>query len=455
MANSRSWAVDRRSFVGSLAAAALPVAARAAPINANDFGARGDGRTLSTKAIQAAIDRAALHGGRVRLAPGTYLTGALFVKSGVTLELGRGVTLLGSRNLSDYPFLPTRVAGIEAVWPAALVNVYRQRNASIIGEGVIDGDGKVWWDAYWQLRARYTPRGLRWAADYDCARPRLVQIFGSSNVSVGDGLLLRRSGFWTVHICYSYDVRVADVTIRNNEDGRGPSTDGIDIDSSRRVRIDRADIACNDDGLCIKAGRDADGLRVNRPTSDVVIRDCIVRDAVSGIAFGSETSGGFHDILVERLRVLAPTPSGILFKSARTRGGHGRRVVIRDVDMRGMRTAVRIDWNWNPAYSYARIPADVANPPALWRTLAQPVPPEIGLAKLEQVAISGIRSTDTHQAFDVAAYPQSTLDHFRFDDIAIDAPDGGKIADARDWRFTRTHLKAEPVLSNVEGLTGL
>jgi polygalacturonase len=81
-----------------------------------------------------------------------------------------------------------------------------------------------------------------------------------------------------VQILYSHDVHVDGVTIRNNEGGKGPSTDGIDIDSSRKVLVEHADIDVNDDALCLKAGRDSDGLRVNRPTEDIVVRDSIIRE---------------------------------------------------------------------------------------------------------------------------------------------------------------------------------
>jgi polygalacturonase len=278
----------------ALAAALLLAASHAisADFNAANYGAKGDGVTKNTAAIQTAIDAAAKKGGTVVLPAGTYLTGSLFVKSGVTLRLDKDVTLLGSRDINDYPMMPTRIAGIEMSWPAALVNVYQQKNAAIVGQGTIDGDGKVFWDAYWALRKQYEPRGLRWASDYDARRPRLVQIFDSSAVKVGGGLLMRRAGFWTVHVCYSEDVAVDGLTIRNNEEGRGPSTDGIDIDSSRKVLVANADISVNDDAVVLKAGRDADGLRVNRPTEDVVVRDVIVRDSKGGIVFGSETSGG-------------------------------------------------------------------------------------------------------------------------------------------------------------------
>ena len=359
-------AVKRRAFVRALAAlpVALPVRAmyRTPVLKVNDFGARGDGLTLDTGAIQAAIDRAALVGATVRFAPGVYLTGSLFLKSGVTFLVEEGVRLLGSQSLDDYTLIQTRVAGIEMVWPAALLNVYRQRGVRVEGTGIIDGDGKVFWDSYWKLRREYDPRGLRWAADYDCRRPRLVHIYDSSDVRVC-GLHLRRSGFWTVHVCYSRNVLISEVTVRNNEGDRGPSTDGIDVDSSQRVVVEKADIECNDDALCMKAGRDSDGLRVARPTHDVTIRDCVIRDAAAGVTFGSETSGGFHRINVSGLRVLGPTPIGILFKSARTRGGQLSDIQLWHIQLENVPTIFRVNLDWNPQYSYATIPAD-SRPPA-------------------------------------------------------------------------------------------
>ena len=116
--------------------------------NAADYGAISDGKTLNTVAIQASIDAcAAAGGGKVVFHKGTYLTGALYLKSGVQLHVDKGVTLLGSQQLADYPEIPTRVAGIEMEWPSALINILHQRNAAVTGEGVIDAQGKPFWDA--------------------------------------------------------------------------------------------------------------------------------------------------------------------------------------------------------------------------------------------------------------------------------------------------------------------
>ena len=403
-------------------------------VSANAFGAPGDGTTLCTTAIQAAIDEAHGHGGTVRFDPGVYLTGALFLKSGVTLRVGKDVRLLGSRDLAAYPILPTRVAGIEMPWPAALINVYRQENVRLEGEGTIDGDGKIWWDSYWNFRRRYDPRGLRWAADYDCQRPRLIQIFESSNVSLSN-LELRRSGFWTVHVCYSEGVRVADITIRNNEGGRGPSTDGIDIDSSSNVVVEGADIACNDDAICIKAGRDWDGLRVARPTENVVIRDCTVRDGAAGVTFGSETSGGFRNIEVTGLRAMFPVAVGIRFKSSRTRGGTIENIRIRDVHLQYVPTVFRVDFDWNPAYSLATIPDGMTDIPSIWRTLAHPVSHEQGLPKIHDVDVRKVVAVGARLGFDAASFPEAPMHRFHFEGLRLDVQDAGSIANAEDWTF--------------------
>jgi polygalacturonase len=422
-------------------ALAFAVSAGAASFDVKSFGAKGNGDTLDTTAIQKAIDAAAKAGGTVVVPAGTYRTGAIFVKSGVELRLEKGATLLGSREIADYPEVPTRVAGIEMRWPSALVNVYEQSNVRITGQGTLDGDGKKWYDLYWKMRREeYEPKGVRWAVDYDCRRPRLIQVYKSTGVTL-QGLSLRRSGFWTVHLCYSSNVTVDGLDIRNNVEARGPSTDGINIDSSSGVTVTHCTVECNDDAFCLKAGRDADGLRVNRPTRNVTLRDNVVVAGAAGVTIGSETSGGFRDIVVERLKVRAGVPFGIYFKSASTRGGAIENIVIRDVEMDGVPTVIGISLNWNPTYSYARIPDGMTGYPDYWKVLTTPVPPEKGIPHFRDITISGVNARGAQRAFQVASHPDSPLLRFRFRDLDIEAKTAGSIAGAKDWTFTGLNLK--------------
>ncbi|HXS96957.1 MAG TPA: glycosyl hydrolase family 28 protein [Candidatus Limnocylindrales bacterium] len=424
--------------IAFIAASAL---ATAADFRVSDFGAK-PGDAVNTAAIQKAIDAAAKAHGTVVFAPGTYIIGALFLKTGVNFRVDEGVVLRGAQDIAAYPMMPTRVAGIEMTWPAALINVYEQQDVAISGKGVIDGDGKVFWDLYWKMRREeYEPKGLRWAVDYDCRRPRLIQIFKSSGVKL-EGLTLQRSGFWTVHICYSNAVTVDGATIRNNIGGRGPSTDGIDIDSSNDVTVQHCDIDCNDDAIRLKAGRDADGLRVNKPSTNVTIRDNTVRGGAAGVTFGSETSGGIRDIHVDGLHVLAGVLNGILFKSASTRGGTIENIDIRNVDMQGVATAIAVSFNWNPSYSYAKMPEDVKNPPSYWKVLTEPVPPEKGLPHLRNVKISDVKATGVRQAFNVVSYKDSPLQNFTFTNVAIQAQAGGTIKNTENWNFDGLVLTA-------------
>jgi polygalacturonase len=411
------------------------------------YGARGDGMTVNTAAIQKAIDAAAKAGnGVVVLQPGVYLSGALFLKSHMELRLDEGVEIRGVQDLAAYPVMPTRVAGIEMPWPSALINVYEQAHVKIGGKGAIDGDGKIWWDKYWKMRREeYEPKGLRWAADYDCQRPRLIQVYKSSDIEV-KGLTLKRSGFWTVHICYSERVTVDGLTIRNNIGGRGPSTDGVDIDSSSDVLVAHCDIECNDDAICLKAGRDADGLRVNRPTERIRIYDNTVRGGAAGVTIGSETSGGIRDVEVKGLTVLSPVPAGILFKSASTRGGTIENIAISNVNTVGVATPVSITLNWNPSYSYAKLPegalpVGMKAMPAYWKVLTEVVPPEKGMPHFRKIRISGLKSTGAQRAFAVSSYADSPLVDFAFEEIEIEAETAGSVANTQGWTMEGMRIK--------------
>jgi polygalacturonase len=432
---------DWASHVGAQSA---PPASRV--FDAGAYGAVGDGTTPATAAIQGAIDAcAAAGGGVVTLRPGTYLSGALFLKSRVNLRIDKGVTILATLDESAYPIMPTRVAGIEMAWPAGLINVDNQEDVEVSGGGSIDGRGDFWWKKYWTLRRSYEPRGIRWAADYDCQRVRLVVVFNSKDVTV-DGLSLHRSGFWTVQVTYSDRVTVRGVAITDNfavGGVRGASTDGVDIDSSRRVLVQACDIDNNDDDICLKAGRDYDGLRVNRPTEYVVIRDCVCRRGGGVVSIGSETSGGIRHIVAYHDSGIG-TNEGVRFKSARTRGGTIEDILILDLSLTGVHMPFTFDLDWDPSFSYGKIPPGMKDYPSYWSVLTRPVePPERGYVKFRDITIASVTATGCRQIITASGMAGNPVGPVRWQDISAQGRKAGEIRYARDWSMKNVRFQTD------------
>lgn len=424
-----------------LSACLTALAAPQAGFCVNDFGARADGAVTNTAAIQRAIDAAAaVGGGVVTFRNGIYLSGAIFLKSNVRLELQKGVALRAIQDDALYPELPTRVAGIEMPWPAALVNLYQQTNVAIYGGGIIDGNGAYWWRKFWGTNGAggmlkdYRERRLRWAADYDCKRVRALAVYDSKDVAIRD-VSINRSGFWSVALIYSGHVTVDGVDIEANLGGLGPSSDGIDIDSSHDILIQNCTVDCNDDNICLKSGRDADGLRVNRPTENVIIRNCTTRAGGGMIAIGSETSGGIRNVEVSDIRAYG-TSNGIRFKSAPSRGGIVENIFIHDIRMTGVENPLSFELNWNPAYSSAKLPpgTDTNHVPAHWLVLTQKVePPERGLPEFRNIVISNLTATAAAQAIYANGYLGKPIHDVRLENLKIEAKKPGAISHALNW----------------------
>lgn len=424
---------------------------------ADDFGAKADGLATNTAAIQKAIDTAAAHGGgEVVLSNGTYLSGAIFLKSNVQLHLAEGAILQAIQDDTLYPERPTRIAGIEMVWPSGLVNVCAQTNVVISGKGIIDGNGQYWWRKFYGddgkggMLKDYTARNLRWAVDYDCKRVRALVFYDSKNVEAR-GVTIKRSGFWSLTATYCQGVKIDGVIVRANIGGKGPSSDGIDIDSSRDVLIQNCDIDCNDDDICLKAGRDWDGLRVNRPTENVVIRDCVTRSGHGMLTLGSETSGGIRNVRVSGIKAFG-TSNGIRFKSSKSRGGVVEDILIENVTMENVHNPFIVELNWNPAYSMTSLPegVDTNSIPAYWTTLLHPVePPELGIPEFRDITISNLNATGADQAVFVNAYPQKPMRDVRLVNVHIEAQKAGSISHATNWDMDNVVIST-PDKSDVE-----
>jgi polygalacturonase len=418
--------------------------------NVADFGAVGDGLTLTTEAIQKTIDAAADEGGgKVIFPAGTYLSGALFIKSNIEFHIGEGVIIQAIQDNNYYPRKWTRIAGIEMEWPAALINVYDQKNVRITGKGIIDGNGKYWWDKFWGdpkysggMYGEYNKKGIRWAVDYDCERVRPVVVWESEDVLLKD-FTVKRAGFWTISLTYSTRVHVDGLIIQNNIGGSGPSSDGVDTDSSKDILVENCDIDCNDDNLCIKSGKDADGLRVNRPAENIVYRNCITRSGHGLITLGSETSGGMRNIEVYGLEAIG-TNIGIRFKSAKVRGGIVENIWFHDIKMKDVDSPFHFELNWYPEYSYCVIPDNIPEEEIRerWKVLSQRVtPPEKGIPEFRNIKLSNIVVEKAKQAFYANAYPEKHIHNITWENVTVEAEKSGKLSYASNWTMTNVKLK--------------
>jgi exo-poly-alpha-galacturonosidase len=300
----------------------------------------------NTRAIQNLIDRAAREGGGTLVVPaGTFVTGALFFKQGVNLSIEKGGVLKGSINPEDYPQVQTRWEGTEREWTSALLNFTGMTDVELSGEGTVDGSGDEW------LARGGFGRGQQPRAPQEGAapprpragRPRMICFQNCKRVRIAN-LKLRQQAVWCLHILYSEDVTVDGVSIM--ADHNIPSSDGIDIDSSRRVRVNNVDIDVNDDCITIKSGKDADGLRVNRPAEDIVIENSRFHYGHGGVAMGSETSGGIRNVEVRNCVSDAGNWAPIRFKTQPSRGGVVENITYRDMQLKDTKQAFEFNMEW-------------------------------------------------------------------------------------------------------------
>lgn len=255
-----------------------------------EFGAVAGGEALNTAAIQRAIDAAAAQGGGTVVVPaGVFRSGSIFLKQGVALHLAGGAVLKGSEDIADYPKLNTRIEGHFEPWRMALVNARGLTGLRISGPGKLDGSGPVYWRAFWQRR-KENPR----CTNLEVERPRLMFIDRCTDVRI-ENTALEDSGFWNLHLYRCRDVVVERVRITipsSTPELRGPSTDGIDIDSSQRVTVRQCYISTHDDNIALKgskgpfAGQDAD----SPPVEDILVEDTEVGDGNGLVTCGSEAT---------------------------------------------------------------------------------------------------------------------------------------------------------------------
>jgi polygalacturonase len=437
-----------------------PSANSPSSFNVIDFGAVGDGKTLCTASIQKAVDECARTGGGTVIFPaGEYLTGPIFLKSNVHVEVLAGATLLGSTDFDRIPSIPGRWEGIDRTVYASMFTGLDLENISITGRGVLDGRGEAWWKAFrvvTELRRKYglgerepdNPPGspLKWG------RPRMINLYRCKNVLIS-GLTLLNAPSWNIHPVLCDNVCIDQVTIFAPDEG--PNTDGIDPDSCRNIRISNCYISVGDDCIIIKSGYRYQKQGPNIPSENIAVTNCVFGRGHGGVGIGSETAGGVRNVTISNC-VCDGTERGLRFKTARGRGNVVENVRAQNVVMRGVGDALSLTMLYNASDPRTPLPVNEGTPVFRDIHLGDITASEIKRAALieglPEMPIRGLSVSNFVVNGAGTGIACSNVAGMTFDNVAINAEKGPALAvtDVRDlevYRFTtRNPAKEQPVI---------
>ncbi|MBL7817780.1 MAG: right-handed parallel beta-helix repeat-containing protein [Saprospiraceae bacterium] len=332
------------------------------------YGAKPDGVTLNTQAINQAIDMAHQAGGGVVLIPsGVWLTAGIVLKSNVNLHLNKGALVLFTDDKKAFPLVVATYEGVETYRCQAPISATDAENIAVTGDGIFDGNGQVWRmlkrskvnEAEWkkitalkggvfdEKKENWYPseqsyKGNQWYKPgllmsskeeyetiHDFLRPNMVVINRCKKVLL-EGVTFQNSPAWTMH-----PLLTEHLTIRNVL-SKAPSfaqnSDALDLESCRNVLVEGCHFDVGDDGITLKSGRDEFGRKRGIPTENVIIKDTKVYQAHGGFVIGSEMSGGVRNIFVSNCTFMG-SDIGLRFKTTRGRGGIVENIYISDITM--------------------------------------------------------------------------------------------------------------------------
>ena len=300
-----------------------------------DFGAEKgkDARPAIIAAIESATQNG---GGKVVIPAGKWLSnGAIHLKSKINLHLEEGAHLLFSAKPDHYlPTVKTRWEGTEVYTYSPFIYAHKVEDVAITGTGIIDGNErsqfKRWhkkqWDDIYKLRGmgfNGVPLKERQFGKGAFLRPPLVQFFDAKRVLL-EGYTSKNSAFWVNHLVYTQHATVRNLKV----DSHFPNNDGLDIESSEQVLVEKCLFRTGDDSVVVKSGRDLDGRTIGIPSKDIVVRNNDF-GGEDGIGLGSEMSGGISNVYFLD-NVLRKGDSAFRFKSNLDRGGKVEHIVVKN-----------------------------------------------------------------------------------------------------------------------------
>lgn len=303
------------------------------------YGAVGDSLTDCKPAFDKALKTCKeKNGGKIIVTPGVYIiNGPIHLVSNTCLELQKDAKLVFGANSADYlPVVPTSWEGTFLYNYSPLIYAYNVNNVAIIGEGIIDGNGRngfsKWYDQ--QKPAQELSRKMnhdgapvknRVFGEGYFLRPQLIQFYGCKNILI-EGVTIANSPFWCVHFLQSENITARKVKF----DAFNKNNDGFDPEYSKNILIEDIDFNNADDNVAIKAGRDHEGRKTAMPSQNIIIRNSRFK-GLHGVVIGSEMSAGVQNVFVENCTAAGYCKRGIYLKSNPDRGGFIRNVYVNNV----------------------------------------------------------------------------------------------------------------------------
>ncbi len=411
-------------------------------LNVREFGAMGDGVHDDTNAIQCAI-MACPKNSRVLVPEGVYKITSIFLKDDLTLELAKGAVLSAFTDREKFPILPGIIESYDekseynlGSWEgnpldtfSAIVCGINVKNVVITGQGTIDGctTFENWWN-------NCKVRNIAW-------RPRLFFINHCSNVTM-QGITVKNSPSWTIHPYFSDHLKFIDVKI--NAPANSHNTDGLDPESCTDVLVLGTYISVGDDCIAIKSGKIYMAQKYNTPTSNMIVRQCCMRDGHGAVTVGSEIAAGVKDVHIKDCLFLN-TDRGLRVK---TRRGRGKLSVLDDIsfeniDMDNVMTPFVVnsfyfcdpDGKTEYVGSTKALPVDDRTP------------------SIKRLTFKNINATNCHVAGTyIYGLPESKIERLTFENINFSFAKEAKSGVAAMMLYCKEGSKQGIVVNNIEEL---
>jgi polygalacturonase len=437
----------------------------------SNYGAKADGITINTKAINSAIDDCNKKGGGIVTVPrGMWLTGPVVLKSNVNLHLDKNAVLQFTTDFDQYPLVAGNWEGLAQMRNQSPVSASNAMNIAITGYGIIDGGGDAWrmvrkeklnetqWKKLiasggllgedkksWYPSAKFyrgsqlkNPGEIKpdkTAAYYDSVkdflRPNLL-VFTNCKKILLEGVTFQNSSAWCLHPLMCEDLTVRNVYAQNPPYAQ--NGDGIDVESCKNVLIEGSTFDVGDDGICIKSGRDEAGRKRRMPTQNMIVRNCTVYHAHGGFVIGSEMSGGARNLYVSDCTFIG-TDVGLRFKTTRGRGGIVEKIYVSNIVMKDIvGPAILFDM-----YYAAQDPVPLAGekrelPKVEFKTVDETTP------QFRDFHITNIVCNGAEKAIFIRGIPEMHVKDIVLENMVLQANKGIDIQEASGIQFRNVKL---------------